>query len=186
MAQKLSRPCPFASDLSIIADVVVDVSDANVRYFMENFRLFVLKGQIYVTSFTEMVPIWLVPPPDSGTRGNVPLVTKLVPALTQSKVRNNSTMEVSMRTYSSCILISTGKNINYYHDESTDQIMAELFPMGTKVVVDPDTECPCNRAVHFHNNECKDFPMDLPSDFTGQDAVKTTLLPPFASFGTSD
>ena len=108
---------------------------------------------------------------------NVPLVTKLAPAaLTQSKVGNNLTMEVSMRTYSSCILIYDGKNINYYHDESTDQIIAELSPMKAKVVVDPDAHCPCNRKVEPHHNAC---------NITREpDAVDATPMPPFASFGT--
>ena len=56
------------ADLSIITDVVVDFSDASPKYHMEDFRLFVLKGQIYVTSYTDMVPIWLVPPPPANCR----------------------------------------------------------------------------------------------------------------------
>jgi hypothetical protein len=157
---------------------------------MEDFRLFVFQGQIYVTSYTEMVPIWLVRPPlDSGTKDHIPLVTKLEPALTQSKVGNNSAMEVSMRTYSSCILINDGKNINYYYDETTHQIMAELFPMGTKVVVDPDAQCPCNRdkpADPRYINDCRNFPGGFTPDIPGQVAVNATPVPPFASFGTSD
>ena len=166
-------------DLSIIVDVVVDINDANSQYRMEDFRLFVLKGQIYVTSYTEMVPMWLVPPPDDGgMNGNVPLVTKLEPVFTQSKVGSNSTMEVSMRTYSSCILIIDGKNINYYHDESTDHIMAELYAMGPKIVVDPEAHCPCNRMIEPRLNKC---------NVTREpEAVNATTVPPFASFGTSD
>ena len=121
-----------------------------------------------------------VPPRNDGAMNdNVPLVTKLAPAaLTQSKVGNNLTMEVSMRTYFSCILIYDGKNINYYHDESTDQSIAELSPMKAKVVVDPDAHCPFSRKVEPHHNAC---------NITREpDAVDATPVPPFASFGTLD
>ena len=82
----------------------------------------------------------------------------------QNMVGNNSTMEVSIITYSSYILIYGCKNINYYHDNSTYQTMAELNP--------------CSRMVEPHHNAC---------NITRQpDAVNATPVPPFASFGTSD
>ena len=80
---------------------------------------------------------------------DVPVVTKLEPALTpRNKVGNHTAtiMQVSMRTHSSCVMsLVDGKNIQYFHDESTDQIMAELWSMSTKIVVDPDVPCPCSR-----------------------------------------
>ena len=192
------------ADLSIITDVVVDISDANRNYRMEDFRLFVLKGQIYVTSHTEMVPIWLVPPPKDDGSSRMDKVTKLEPALTQrNKVgnNNNSTIQVSMRTFSSCIMIQDGKNINYYHDESTDQIIAELYPMKAKVAVDPGAPCPCSRMEPLDlakyvtpgqgafgpNRDIDRWPNPKACNVSRPlETVRATPVPPFGSFGTLD
>ena len=129
-AENLLGLAVLDENLQILDDVVVDLKLINYR--MEDFRLYVLKGQIYVSSYSLLVPIWLHLPPDDRNKMTMPNVFP-------------SNLTVIARKSVSCHpntpLRKRGKNLNYFYDPHIDQVIVEVWPMGTKLDMDVDNKC---------------------------------------------
>jgi hypothetical protein len=149
-------------DLSVVADVTVGpfflfrLQRGPMEFRMEDFRLFVTQDQIYVSSFTNIVPLWLEVPAVNARRWRV---------LTADK----DAFQVSMRLYASCVFTADGKNFMYFHDDVSNETVVELYPMFKKISVDLST--PCNK----HQKKS-----DLP------DLAENGSVANFPSFGAVD
>ena len=120
------------SDLTIIQDTVVDFRKAGGN-IVEDFRIFVLNDNLYVSSFDFIFPIWLVEPVDA----------KDTVILNQ---RFPSNMQIFGRSYKSCVPFhekgtSAGKNMSFFVDKKSGKPMAEQYPMGAKRPVDLLGKC---------------------------------------------
>ena len=124
------------SDLTIIQDTVVDFKKAG-GYVVEDFRIFVLNDNLYVSSFDFIFPIWLVEPFDAK---DAVVLNQRFPSNMQSE------MVLFGRSYKSCVPFrdksrQRGKNMNFFVDRESGQPMVERYPMGEKAPVDLTAKC---------------------------------------------
>jgi len=134
------------SDLSIIQDVTVDVKGSGIfQHFAEDFRLFVLSGQLYVASYDYIAPLH-ISPSSSAAKKNAHLTDYV-------SLENvyPSSLTVSMRSYPSCPVCHNrpnkrcGKNLNYF--ATTDLTMfVELWPSGPRITQQVDLQQSCRVA----------------------------------------
>lgn len=129
-------------DLSIIDETIVTPTRQFFAGIWEDFRLFLLNDQIYLTSFCHLVPLW-IHVEDGGDGGDgtdkVPLADELpkqqyiaeraiLPNATQATIVSN--MHVILGKKVTRCAWKRGeriqaKNINYFIDPSNNRIMAE-------------------------------------------------------------
>eukprot|EP00546_Thalassionema_frauenfeldii_P011342 CAMPEP_0178917694 /NCGR_PEP_ID=MMETSP0786-20121207/13394_1 /TAXON_ID=186022 /ORGANISM="Thalassionema frauenfeldii, Strain CCMP 1798" /LENGTH=633 /DNA_ID=CAMNT_0020591283 /DNA_START=116 /DNA_END=2017 /DNA_ORIENTATION=+ len=64
-------------NLNLIQDVVVEIPQFLTRWY--DFRLFVLKGQLYVTSNCEIFPLWLNPPKNVMQPADLSTKVEIIP-----------------------------------------------------------------------------------------------------------
>ena len=127
----------LSHDLTLLADVVVDLPDEYGK--REDFRLFVLHDQLYLTSKCRLAPIHV------GT--HTPTKQKDYAAFLLKDKKNKDTVTVMDNLFESPLVVSimlkkgvdctadgvTGKrakNLNYFVDLYTNQTMVELNPAG--------------------------------------------------------
>ncbi|CAB9508197.1 Inherit from COG: Hemolysin-type calcium-binding [Seminavis robusta] len=125
-------------DLTMIQDVVFRVPDMFVPWV--DFRLFILKGQIYLASNCQLIPIWLQetkPPQQPDERGFYPVVIRM-------KNRFPSPLIVYMHHLPSVCSrynedLASAKNLNYFVD-AIGNIVVEFQPHDPRVLrhVRPD------------------------------------------------
>jgi len=157
------------SDLTVIQDAVVDAKE-----FMHKFidaRLHVIHGQIYVSSYHRIHPIWIVPPGDLPVNYTENGMT-VFPFAVQLRNVWPSNLTVTMRRHGSCtkdrMLQLAGKNLQYFVDADNRTIM-ESEPMGAKLVVD------------LHNRCQKTHKGGAPTEF-----LQSNETLPHSSYGTRD
>jgi hypothetical protein len=159
------------SDLTVIQEVVVDALEYMHRF--TDPRLHVIHGQIYVSSYQRIHPIWIVPPKDlpanfiENEKIRFPFTVEL-----SNVWPSTSEMTVTMRRHGSCTKDRrtqlAGKNLQYFVD-GDNRTMMEVDPMGAKEPVDLDARCQ------------KTPKRDAPASF-----VESKDPLPYSSFGTLD
>ena len=134
------------ADLSILQDVVVDIKTSGVfQQFAEDFRLFVLGGQLHVASYDLIAPLRITAtgPSSRIDQDGYVLLESVYP----------STLAVAMRQFPSCPVCHNrpnkrcGKNLNYFSATDTDSVtLVELWPSGPHVVQQVNLQQPCHIA----------------------------------------
>ena len=151
------------SKLQVLREVIVDAM--SVMHRLQDARLFVLQGQIYVTSFHRVHAIWLRDAPDNNE-------TIILPPVWNSSVVSTP-LQVTWRTVGACSrdvgVQKGGKNLNYFVDTANRTIL-EVQPMGGKEVVDLQTKC--QKSSH------KDVP--------GKNVIRYNGTRPSPTFATVD
>ncbi|CAB9508196.1 Inherit from COG: Hemolysin-type calcium-binding [Seminavis robusta] len=140
------------SDLSIIHDNAVNIQ----MHFgpREDFRLFVLHGQIYVASYCAMLPLWVKPV--SSMKGKK-TVNGMFPSKLQVTVGSERTM--CSRYWKD---IDKSKNLNYFVD-ADNNTMVEMFPLPHVLhKVDPTGKTPAPNP----ENATRDDTVPYPSFYT--------------------
>lgn len=147
--------------LNILVETVVDTKD--VMHKMEDVRLSVLHGQIYISSFATIHPLWIIPPVSEKIFS--------LPSIYPSHLTSRN-FTVAIRQMGSCTrdgrAQSRGKNLNYFVD-SQNRTVLELEPMGAKEVLDLNSPC-----------------IKMPRDEQSKFLIRDDGLLPFPSFGTTD
>lgn len=119
-------------DLSIIHEMVVDVSSIFPKF--EDARLFLLQGQLYMSSFEYIVPFWL-----STDGGEVVLRDYWNPG--------KNDFVLSFQKEVSCCRAPTckgGKNFNYF--EALGKTYVETNPMSPRIVEQVNLQEPCSQV----------------------------------------
>ena len=115
----------LGEDLSLLADVVVDLpSGFGLR---EDFRLFVLHNQLYLTCNCKIVPIYI------GTQEKPPPSDPREQPILQPMFSSNlviSVRRIMVQCSNHHDTKSLAKNLNYFID-ANNQTMFELNPLGT-------------------------------------------------------
>ena len=122
-------------DLSIIEDVVLKF----LYPYVQDFRIFNIHGQLYLTGEKYIIPFWLVPPSTDHYIGKNQTRQESWKLIDVTQVYP-SNLTVKTRPFNSC-LNNNGKNINYFVDARTNETLAEIYPMAGKDVVDLDEDC---------------------------------------------
>jgi hypothetical protein len=126
------------ADLAIVKDTVVNMKAVGFA-FAEDFRLFVLKGGLYIASLDQIAPIWLQNPPVTPTRLTIPTVFD-----------GTNPFPVYIRSFASCAPCSKrrglcGKNFNFFINAS-GTALAELWPSPPHVARVVDLDLACDRS----------------------------------------
>ncbi|GKY94992.1 hypothetical protein MPSEU_000463800 [Mayamaea pseudoterrestris] len=128
------------ADFSIIADVAIDVKAIDKS--VQDYRIFEFDNQLYLSSHYLMWPFWLETFNGTGHYGAVKLKHKFDIANEQQHP-----FDVYIRQAASCARYSkgrNGKNLNFFKDLETNEIMMELLPMGPKMRIDLNKSCDWN------------------------------------------
>lgn len=147
-------------DLTVLADVSVNVKsiDKNVQ----DYRVFAFDNQIYLSSHFFIRPLWLVEPPKSDDLQVIRLDHKFAVS--------GQPFDVYIRSFPSCARYKkgkrNGKNLNFFKDTVTDQVMMEVFPMGPKIRIDLDMPCE-------HDGEIQDLLISPQSEPLPQPTYRT-------------
>lgn len=124
------------ADLTVIADVAVNMRPMDS--IVQDFRVFAFNNQVYLSSHYFMRPIWLVQPMGD----NLPEILKLPPKFDDP---SPPAFDVYIRRFPSCVKYKegkrNGKNLNFFKDHDTQDIMMELRPMGSKIRIDLNKRC---------------------------------------------
>lgn len=131
----------YDSNLNHVRDTIVDLKAIGFPA-AQDFRLFVLQNQIYISSYDLLAPIWLAMAPNDRT------VAQTIVAPTVFKNRNK--LHVHIGKEPSCASCNQkrgfcGKNFNYFVDSSGNR-MAEIWPTGPHMVRSIDLHKPCQRG----------------------------------------
>jgi len=145
------------ANLSILTNVVVKLVGFAAA---EDYRVFVLHGQLYVTSNDQIAPIWL-----NLTNENRRDAVELPTVFGNDK----NDLTVFVRSFPSCAPCERqrgfcGKNLNYFVSH-TNQTVAEIWPSQPHLTRQVDLGSPCER---------KDEPITHVDE-------QTTNLPSFAT-----
>ena len=139
-------------------DTVVDLKAAGFAG-AQDFRLFVLNQQVYITSNDLIAPIWLTTTTTTGTKhsASVPDAVKdnylIAPTVFDDSIStSNSKLQVWVRKQPSCAPCSRtrgfcGKNFNYFADPSNGKVMVEIWPTGPHTVRRIDLNKSCERGL---------------------------------------
>ena len=111
------------SDLSILQDVVVDLPKQ--CGFKEDFRLFVLHGQVFLGSYCWMAPLWLSNP--RSLEGKQVLRQVFPSALRVVMGKNMTWCSSYWKDWES------SKNLNYFVDADNHTVV-EMFPIGPRTL----------------------------------------------------
>jgi hypothetical protein len=150
------------ADLSIIRDFTVDLRTANVR--VQDFRLFNLAGNLYITGYEVIAPVWVNVPADIAQK-NKRYMKKLYDMFQKEEDRTENDLTLSVRTFTSCCSSPscTGKNFNYFvgsgrgsggnssntshnNASSATKIMVDTNPMFPHTVDEVDLNRRCDAA----------------------------------------
>jgi hypothetical protein len=128
-------------DLTKIQDFVIDLRKANFR--ANDFRLFMLKEQLYITGTNRITPIWVNLPKDMPDDQK----NKDIKVLYDIFTKDQSGPSLSVRTFTSCCTSKTckGKNFNYFVGIK-NKIMAETNPVFPHIAEEVDLEKRCNQS----------------------------------------
>jgi hypothetical protein len=126
------------ADLSVINDFTVDLTKASMR--VQDFRLFNLKNQLYITGNDIIAPIWVNYP--TALAESVKDV-KNVKVLKDMFSKHNP-LSLTVRTFTSCCTSKScvGKNFNYFIG-ANDTILAETNPTFPHTVEELDLTNRC-------------------------------------------
>jgi hypothetical protein len=135
-------------DLEIVWDFVTDLGTQIRSTRIQDYRLFVLHGQIYVTTFQLVYPLWLTVFTDINTTTdfNKPPCDDCMPLAPMDGGHSSSRPNVTawIRSWASCSADNhsrrTGKNLNYFVDGHNRTIL-EKYPMGIKEFINLDVQC---------------------------------------------
>jgi hypothetical protein len=122
-------------DLTVIQDVVVDLKKARFPS-AQDFRLFVLHDQLYISSYDAVTPLWLIPPLDATNTMLLPIIF--------------GNLAVAVRYFPSCAPCEKknkgycGKNMNYFVDANQESVV-EIWPSPPHLVRTVNTDIPCRR-----------------------------------------
>ena len=149
------------ADLSILQDVVVDIKASGVfQSFAEDFRLFVLGGQLFVASYDLITPLRIT------TTTNTDIAqdgyTRLEP------VYPGNTLAVAIRQFPSCPVCHNrpnkrcGKNLNYFSNTASTTTtnpvaLVELWPTSPHVVQSVNLQQSCREARQQTSEEGTDL-----------------------------
>jgi hypothetical protein len=136
------------ANLEIVWDFVTDLGTQIQRLRVEDYRLFALHDQIYVTTFQLVFPIWLgFANTDSSDNNKRPCDDcKALTPMDGANSSRSSTPNVTVwiRKWPSCSADMktrrTGKNLNYFVDGHNRTIL-EKYPMGSKELFKLDVPC---------------------------------------------
>jgi len=136
------------SDLSIVDDVVLDISTADF-FAGEDFRLFLLHGDIYVGTFGFVSRLWIKKPKAMQSRM---LCKHLFPG--------KSSMEVVLAKHhvmstTNPAIKKKAKNINWFVGEdssSKKHVLAEIFPVGPRLVHEQHIHINVKQDAVFEND----------------------------------
>lgn len=106
--------------LNLIQDVVVEIPQFSTRWI--DFRLFVLKGQLYVTSNCEIFPLWLNPPKKVMQPADLSTKVEIIPNKYSSPLTvgmPKKPMFCSPIRYE----VIHAKNLNYFIDANGQSIV---------------------------------------------------------------
>lgn len=126
--------------LSIINEAVLDVSKSGFAGNVEDYRLFVLNGQLYLATTDMISPIWL---------HNAPTDSQSIPLVFDQSKRDN--LPVFIRSFASCAPCSKkrglcGKNHNYFYNSASGSIVTEIWPSTPHTTRMVDIGKPCHRV----------------------------------------
>lgn len=123
-------------DLTVIQDVVVDLKKAHFAS-AQDFRLFVLHDQLYISSYDILAPLWLIPPLGATNTMILPIVF--------------GDLEIAVRDFVSCAPCNKknhrgycGKNMNYFVDANQESVV-EIWPSPPHLVRTLNTDAQCLR-----------------------------------------
>lgn len=162
-------------DVDIVYDTIVDLKE--IRGFGSNaqdFRLFVLQKQLYISSVDSITPIWFTSattnaPPNHSRKDTILVPTVFSNATEPQQLKLN----VWVRKSLSCVNCHRkrafcGKNFNYFVDEdmtnrsSPATVRVEIWPTGPRTVSSVDLNKPCRRglnpAVKYFGNTSEVLP----------------------------
>jgi hypothetical protein len=131
------------ANLEIVWDLATDIGAQVRNHRIEDFRLFLLHNQIYVSSFQLVFPLWLVA--TNETR-QIPCYDCMPLAPVDGGNTNTNTPKVTawVRPWPSCSADThtrrTGKNLNYFVDGHNRTVL-EKFPLGRKELINLDLRC---------------------------------------------
>ena len=140
------------NDDIVVYDTIVDLKAVPGFHHAQDFRLFVLQEQLYITSFDSMAPIWLTnnnnAPPQS--RKDTILVPTAFPPTTLDRPAPFP-LQVWIRQSVSCVRCHRkralcGKNFNYFVD-AQGMVRVEVWPTGPHTVHTMDVNPPCQRGL---------------------------------------
>jgi hypothetical protein len=138
-----------ASSFQVLYDIVVDLKAVGF-HAAQDFRLFLLDGQIYISSYDVISPLW-VTGPDSGQPHPDAVI---VPIVFHNEAKRS--LYIWIRKEPSCVACNRkrgycGKNFNYFVDPELQQPSVELWPTGPHTVRDIDLNEPCQRQLEPSN-----------------------------------
>jgi hypothetical protein len=157
-----------ALSFHILYDTIVNVQRVGFTSSAQDFRLFVLKNQIYLSSYDTITPIWLTIGRGSSSSTissstNIPPNNDaiLVPTVFNNNNSDNnhsSSLLVWIRKSLSCVQCHRkrglcGKNFNYFIDstktnnDTTTSSLVEIWPTGPHTVYNIDLNQPCQRQM---------------------------------------
>ncbi len=140
-------------NVDIVYDTIVDLKAVKGFHPAQDFRLFVLQEQLYISSFDTMAPFWLVttkPNAPAQPRKDTILIPTAFPQTTLDRPPPFS-LQVWIRQSLSCVRCHRkralcGKNFNYFIDVH-GMVRVELWPTGPHTVYTMDLNPPCQRGM---------------------------------------
>jgi hypothetical protein len=146
------------ADLSIIADLTVDLGLTGMT--VQDFRLFSLNGNLYISGDAVITPVWINVPVDTPT--NQKDIMKLYNMFTNKEDRTENSLTLSVRTFTSCCASPSckGKNFNYFvgssansadstathNNETTTKIFVEINPAFPHTIDEVDIHRRCRHV----------------------------------------
>jgi hypothetical protein len=151
-------------DMTVIQDVVVDLKKARF-HSAEDFRLFVLNDQLFVSSYDQITPLWLVHSTDAVDQHVLPVIF--------------GDLYVAVRFYPSCAPCERkrgycGKNVNFLVNDQTSTALAEIWPSPPHLIRTLDLHAPCRRNETPHSFQ-DDQPPVPPSFATVEEILFPSL-----------
>lgn len=161
-------------DLRIVREMVVDIKHYTPKF--QDPRLFVLHGQMFVSSYLSLIPLWLYTPNRTGGNRNADSDgIQTIGHLWKENDGNEMTVTIADTAHCSKDqkVRLKGKNLNYFVDDKNQTIL-EHYPMSA--FEDFDLEQRCTPEFMATNNDTT-YVRIIP---------KVTDASRVPSFGTSD
>jgi hypothetical protein len=126
------------ASLNILLETTINPSNPLRRF--EDFRLFVLRDELYVASFQSLHRFWIYDPPASSDGKQRSSGTVVAPALTPNQTSNLTiTIERFRRCSRDPEVSRTAKSLTYFAMPNGSIVM-EPYPMVEKEII-PDVAC---------------------------------------------
>jgi hypothetical protein len=146
-----------APSFQVRYDTVVDLKAVGF-HAAQDFRLFAFEGQVYVSTYDMISPLWVTRSDQVSPHSDAIMVPTVF--YNESK----SSLYVWIRKAPSCVICNRkrgycGKNFNYFMDPEIHSLRVEMWPSGPHTVRDVDLNGPCQRQLepsNTHFGERKD------------------------------